>query len=141
MYIYARIEPTFLEVKIDASSLFEWSCLSYISKRHFLLNVTGDPSWPSGYNAWFPKVRVVAVSRSGLSWLLYECAVLWRSVYGPSATERPLGIICEEKGIFSLPGFYFIAIWPKLFLPSLLPLQDVTRWFQCFFLFQTLTSA
>ena len=31
--------------------------------------------------------------------LLYKCAVLWRAVYGPSATERPLETIREEKGI------------------------------------------
>ena len=34
---------------------------------------------------------------------LYKCAALWRAVYGPSATERPLRTIREEKGI--LPQF------------------------------------
>ena len=36
-----------------------------------------------------------------VAWLLYKCAALWRAVYGPSATERPLGTICEKKGISS----------------------------------------
>ena len=64
-----------------------------------------DPPWPSGYDAWLPsvssQVRVSAGSLSGLAWSLYKCAALWRTVYGPSATERPLGTICEEKGISS----------------------------------------
>ena len=56
--------------------------------------------WPSGYDAWLPsvssRVRVSAGSLSGLAWSLYTCAALWRTVYGPSATERPLGTIREE---------------------------------------------
>ena len=59
-----------------------------------------DPPWPSGYDAWLPsvssQVRVSAGSPSGLAWSLYKCAALWRTVYGPSATERPLGTIREE---------------------------------------------
>ena len=59
-----------------------------------------DPPWPSGYDARLPsvssKVRVSAGSPSGLAWSLYKCAVLWRTVCGPSATERPLGTIREE---------------------------------------------
>ena len=27
---------------------------------------------------------------------IYKCAALWGTVYGPSATERPLGTIREE---------------------------------------------
>ena len=42
------------------------------------------------------QVRVSSGSPSGLAWSLDECAVLWRTVYGPSATERPLGTIREE---------------------------------------------
>ena len=29
----------------------------------------------------------------GLAWSLYKCAALWRAIYDPSVTERPL---CEE---------------------------------------------
>ena len=36
-----------------------------------------------------------------ITWLLYKCAALWSAVYGISATERPLGTICEEKGTSS----------------------------------------
>ena len=41
---------------------------------------------------------------SGLAWSLYKCAALWRAVYGPSATERPLktlGTIHDDNGISS----------------------------------------
>ena len=60
-----------------------------------------DPPWPSGYDAWLPsvssQVRVSAGSPSGLAWSLYKFAVLLRTVYGPSAAERPLnGTIREE---------------------------------------------
>ena len=59
-----------------------------------------DPPWPSGYDARLPSVSsqvlVSAGSLSGLAWSLYKCAALWRTVYGPSAIERPLGTICEE---------------------------------------------
>ena len=55
---------------------------------------------PSGYDAWLPRVssqvRVSAGSSRGLAWSLYKCAALWRTVYGPSATERPLATIREE---------------------------------------------
>ena len=67
----------------------------------------GDPPWPSGYDAWLPsvtlQVRVSAGSLfiSELTWSLYKCVVLWRAVYGPSASERPIGTIGEEKGISS----------------------------------------
>ena len=33
----------------------------------------------------------IAYSTSGLVWSQYKCAALWRAVYGPSSTERPLG--------------------------------------------------
>ena len=36
---------------------------------------------------------------SGLAWSLYKSVVLRRAVYGPSATERRLGTICEGKGV------------------------------------------
>ena len=59
-----------------------------------------DLPWPRDYDAWLPsvslQVRVSAGSSSGLAWSLYKCAVLWQTVYGPSATERPLGTIREE---------------------------------------------
>ena len=59
-----------------------------------------DPPWPSGYDAWLPsvssQVRVSAGSPGVLAWLLYKCSALWRAVYCPSATERPLGTIREE---------------------------------------------
>ena len=61
--------------------------------------------WVSGYDAWFPSVRlqvwVYAGSPCGVAWSLYTCVALWRAVYGPSATERPLGTIYEENGISS----------------------------------------
>ena len=46
--------------------------------------MAGDPTWPSGYDAWS----------------LYKCAALWSAIYGPPATERPPGTIREEKEIF-----------------------------------------
>ena len=53
-----------------------------------------------GYDAWLPsvssQVRVSTGSSSGLAWSLYTRAALWGTVYGPSATERPLGTIREE---------------------------------------------
>ena len=59
-----------------------------------------DPPWPSGYDAWLPsvrsQVRVSVGSLSGLAWSLYKRVAFWRTVYGPSATERPLGTILEE---------------------------------------------
>ena len=58
-----------------------------------------DTPWPSGFDAWLPsvnsQVRVSAASPSGLAWSLYKCVASWRAVYGPSATERPLGTIPE----------------------------------------------
>ena len=55
-----------------------------------------DPIWPSGYEE----------STSGLEWLLYRCVALWGSVYGPSATKRPLGI----WNFFPVPAFNPVAI-------------------------------
>ena len=74
-----------------------------------------SPSWPSGYLApkrevadsslfWIPIIR--------LAWSLYKCAVLWRAAFGISATERPSGIIREEKVFFS--RCQVVAIWPML---------------------------
>ena len=58
---------------------------------------TGDPLWPSGYNAWLPSMRsqvsVSAGSPNGLAWSLYKCSALWRAVFGPSANEKTLGTI------------------------------------------------
>ena len=45
---------------------------------------------------------------SGFARSLYKCAVLWRAIYGPSATKRPFGNISEEKGISS-PGSGFLS--------------------------------
>ena len=36
-----------------------------------------------------------SICPSGLAWSLYKCVALWRTVYGPSATERTLGTIEE----------------------------------------------
>ena len=38
------------------------------------------------------------IHTSGLVWSLCKCAALWRPVHGASATKRPCGTICEEKG-------------------------------------------
>ena len=60
---------------------------------------------PSGHDAWLPsvssQVRVSAGSSSRLAWSLYKGAALWRAVYGPSATGKPIRTIREEKGISS----------------------------------------
>ena len=45
-------------------------------------------STPSGRSSGTP---------SGLAWMLYKFAALWRAVFSPSATERPLGTIIEEN--------------------------------------------
>ena len=56
------------------------------------VSYSGDPLWPSGYDAWLPSVcsqiRVSAGSPSGLAWSLYKCAAWWKAVCGPRATER-----------------------------------------------------
>ena len=57
------------------------------------------------------QVRFSAGSPSALAWSLYKCAVLWRAVYGSSATERLLGTIVKR---WEFLGFYLVAIWPKL---------------------------
>ena len=99
------------------------SFLHYLQLSRFSLNMaekvtkiyTRDMPWPSGYDAWLPsmslQVRVSAGSPSGLAWSLYKCAALWKTAYGPSATERPLGTILD---FFPVTGFYLVAIWPKL---------------------------
>ena len=85
-------------------------------------SLLGDPPWPSGYDAWHPsvysQVRFSARSPSRLAWSLYECAALWRAVHGLSATERPLGTIREERGIFSrfrvsVSSQYELSCWKR----------------------------
>ena len=39
--------------------------------------------------------------------VIYKCAALWRVVYGPSVSERPLVTIRKEKGI---PYRYRVSI-------------------------------
>ena len=84
------------------------------SRRHHLqklLSVNGltpllNTLW-SHKSTLFPMIyHYVAGSsswilKSGLASSLYTCAALWMAVYDPSATEKPLGTICEEKGISS----------------------------------------
>ena len=63
-----------------------------------------DPPWPSivvTMPGSYSQVRVTAGSPRRLAWSLYKGAPLWMAVYGPSATERPLRAIREEKGISS----------------------------------------
>ena len=49
--------------------------------------------------------------KSGFTWLLYKCEELRRAASGLSATERPLGTIREQWGIFfPVSGFYLVAI-------------------------------
>ena len=43
-----------------------------------------------GYQAWVCRFESpLGPQYSGLAWSLHKCAVLWRTVYGPSATDRP----------------------------------------------------
>ena len=77
--------------------------------------LSGDPPWPSGYNAWLAKVcsqiGVSTESSSGLTWSLCISAATWWAVFSPSATERLYLTIRKEKGIFfPVPGFYHVAI-------------------------------
>ena len=51
-----------------------------------------------GYQA---QVRRFESSLRALAWSLNNCAALWRAVYGPSATERPLETIHGEKGFLA----------------------------------------
>ena len=41
----------------------------------------------------FSLVSRLGPLKSGFAWSLYKCAALWRTTYGSSATERPLGTI------------------------------------------------
>ena len=54
-----------------------------------------------GSKACVRRLGISAGSPSRLAWCLYTCKALWRANYGPSATERPLGTVHEEKGISS----------------------------------------
>ena len=51
-------------------------------------------------------LRISTGSPSGLAWSLYTCAVLWRVAYVATATERPLGTICEFKGFVKGRNFF-----------------------------------
>ena len=65
---------------------------------------TGDPLWPSGYEAWLPSAgsSLLGSHKGEFAWSLYKVVVLWRSVYGPYATERPFGSVHGVNGISSL---------------------------------------
>ena len=55
----------------------------------------------------FAGSSLCRITTSRLARLLYKCVALCRAVYGPFATERPLGTVREEKGISSrYQGFY-----------------------------------
>ena len=93
-----------------------WLCLCIIANTH-TLPMDGSAGTPSS-----------------LAWSLYKCAALWRAVYGPSATERPIGTICEEKGIssrfqVSITSRYDLSGWkwrkPPC-LPSFLTMDGLT---------------
>ena len=45
---------------------------------------------------------------------IYKCATSWRVVYGSFATARPLGTNRKRGGFPPSPGFYIIAVWPRL---------------------------
>ena len=62
----------------------------------------------------------LAVSLSRLTWSLYKCAALWRAVYGSSATQRFLGTIREEKGIFSQLSVNFMQCFFLVMLKKVL---------------------
>ena len=63
------------------------------------LGVQKSPIRPAGQDYEF-KSLLDLHKRVGLV-AVYKCVVLWRAVCHDSATERPLGTICEEKGISS----------------------------------------
>ena len=65
---------------------------------------------------------------SRLAWWLYKCAALWRTVYGDSATERPLGTIHKEKEISS--RLHFGVYLPSFLVTSLLVICAIifTTW-------------
>ena len=61
------------------------------------------------------EFRISLDPPSGLAWSLYKCGALWMAVYGSSATKRSLGNYSKRVGnFFPVPGFYLVAIWPKL---------------------------
>ena len=66
---------------------------------------------------------------SALAWSLYKYAALWRAVSGPSATERSLGSIREEKGISARFRLYLVAIWPKAGVPHRACANDMVMFF------------
>ena len=80
--------------------------------RGLVVMMPGSQAWSSS------QIRHSAWSPCGLAWSPYKCVALWRAVYGPSATKRPLGIICEEKGISSRFGVsissqYDLSSWKR----------------------------
>ena len=56
---------------------------------------------------------LVPNKRGGLV-AIYKCATSWRVVYGSFATARPIGTNRKRGGFPPSPGFYIIAIWPRL---------------------------
>ena len=65
-----------IHYKYDRRNWYQW-----YANFKFL----GDPPWPSGYDAWFPCIRLHGLSlcwipKSMLAWLLYKLAALWRTV-------------------------------------------------------------
>ena len=87
-----------------------------------------EPLWPSDYGAWLTSMSLLDPhfphSRS-----LYKCAALWGTVYGASAAKRPLGTICEEKGIssrfrVSISSRYELICWKRGKTPYIPSLDD-----------------
>ena len=56
----------------------------------------------SGSEACVRRFKSLLDHHKRIAWLLYNCAALWRAIYGPSVTERPLRTIHEKKGISCL---------------------------------------
>ena len=75
-------------------------------------------AWPSVHATWLTsEVSGSSPHRfpiSGLAWSLYKCAALWRAVYGPSTTERPLRTTREDKGISSRLRVSISSLYWKL---------------------------
>ena len=62
--------------------------------RTFLMGAVALYRWGKAEIAFPGSQRWVGL-------VVYKCAVLCSAVYGPSATERTLGTICEKKGVSS----------------------------------------
>ena len=92
-----------------------FGCVSGI-RRDLVVTTPGSQVWL----CWFASP--LGPQNSGLAWLLYKCAALWRTVYGP-ATERPLGTIRKEKGIsnqfrVSISSQYDLSCWKRRKTPN-----------------------